>query len=233
MIRVCCILLICLTPPLQAAKIRRGPRLYDLHDSFRKNEIVHIRKIGEEAVRELDNYFPGLSRRVLRIRLTPFRARGRNGDLYRAGGTSGNIILIQNCRLLLQQHRLRKTLTHELTHAALDGLGGSRLPLWLEEGTALLFAGQKPFKNRIPAHIDSPRKLSGAIRNAVRRGGFTAWRKLKPLYARARTMTILLAGRGYRRFVRFLTSIKRGRPLRTALQQFYNTTTGELWRKSE
>lgn len=226
-------LILCCSAQLNAIRLRRGARRYHLHGAFSRAERALILHTGERATIQLSIHLPALRRAPLRLRFYPGKTAGGSTDLFKAGDTSGGLILIRNCRLLIRQKRLLETLLHELTHAGLNLLGRSRLPLWLEEGTALLMAGQKPFPERLPRSIRSTAQLSLAIRKAVRKGGFSAWKLLKPLYARARSLTVLLARQGYIKFFRFLRKVKQGTPLRRALHNHYETTPEELWSRSD
>jgi SpoIID/LytB domain protein len=74
-----------------------------------------------------------------------------------AAATAGRRIELQPLEVLKHRGVFATTLRHEFVHAALDALGHGRAPLWLEEGLAILVAGEGPQlartapRERIPA----------------------------------------------------------------------------------
>lgn len=74
-----------------------------------------------------------------------------------AAATAGHRIELQPLEVLRRRGVFATTLRHEFVHAALDALGHGRAPLWLEEGLAILVAGEGPQlarsapKDKIPA----------------------------------------------------------------------------------
>jgi hypothetical protein len=61
-----------------------------------------------------------------------------------AAATAGRRIELQPLEVLKRRGVFATTLRHEFVHAALDALGHGRAPLWLEEGLAILVAGEGP-----------------------------------------------------------------------------------------
>ena len=106
---------------------------------------------------------------------------------------------LQPLEVLRRRGVFATTLRHEFVHAALDALGHGRAPLWLEEGLAILVAGEGPQlartapREKIPAdelerELENPaspqrmRALYAAAYAEVsalirREGESTAWRR--------------------------------------------------------
>jgi SpoIID/LytB domain protein len=61
-----------------------------------------------------------------------------------AAATAGRRIELQPLEVLKRRGLFATTLRHEFVHAALDAIGHGRAPLWLEEGLAILVAGEGP-----------------------------------------------------------------------------------------
>jgi len=61
-----------------------------------------------------------------------------------AAATAGRRIELQPLEVLKRRGIFATTLRHEFVHAALDATGHGRAPLWLEEGLAILVAGEGP-----------------------------------------------------------------------------------------
>jgi len=61
-----------------------------------------------------------------------------------AAATAGRRIELQPLEVLRRRGLFATTLRHEFVHAALDAIGHGRAPLWLEEGLAILVAGEGP-----------------------------------------------------------------------------------------
>jgi stage II sporulation protein D len=61
-----------------------------------------------------------------------------------AAATAGRRIELQPLEVLKRRGAFATTLRHEFVHAALDALGHGHAPLWLEEGLAILVAGEGP-----------------------------------------------------------------------------------------
>lgn len=188
---------------------------------------------SRQARAALAPHFPLLAALPVTVHGWPARAPGAGGDLYNAGRSSGRTILIQNIRLLISQDRLRTVLLHEFTHLALATLGRGALPLWLEEGCALYYSGERiqplqPF----PTEVRSLAALSAALTRAAARGGFTGWQALEPLYGRALRITGFMA-RDQERFLPFLTDLKQGAPFAPALARRYGLTPEALWQRHE
>jgi len=67
---------------------------------------------------------------------------------WAAAATQGNRIELQPVGILKQRGVLFTTLRHELAHIAIDAISNKRAPRWLEEGFALLLAGEGPTISR-------------------------------------------------------------------------------------
>ena len=198
-----------------------------------RSEQALLADCSRQARAALAPHFPLLAALPVTVHAWPAQAPGADGDLYNAGRSSGRIILIQNIRLLIRQNRLRTVLLHEFSHLALATLGRSALPLWLEEGCALYYSGERiqplqPF----PAEIRSLTELSTALTRAAARGGFSGWQALEPLYGRALRITGFLA-RDQERFLPFLSDLKQGAPFAPTLARHYGLTATALWRRHE
>jgi hypothetical protein len=132
-------------------------------------------------------------------------------------------VYIQHVPLLITQGRLQETILHECVHAALAQAGHARLPLWLEEGAALYFAGQ--IIGRPPEGARRAKSivaLEALIQTLSAQNDEAAWLEIRAAHAQARRLVSIFIDRfGTAHFVNFLRVLKDGTHFTQALASYY------------
>ncbi len=99
----------------------------------------------ESAYRDLRSY--GLSLpRMVDVRCYPSTAeftRRSGGESFHLAIAIGERLHLQPLPVLLRNGGLARSLRHELTHVALAGAAARGLPRWLNEGMAMIVAGER------------------------------------------------------------------------------------------
>jgi len=141
-----------------------------------------------------------------------------------------HIIYVQHVPVLIDQGRLLQTMQHECVHAALALTGTARLPLWLEEGSAIYFSGQEllraPEGARTAGNLAA---LEANIRTLSAQNDQAAWEEIRASHAQARRVVERLVNRlGTAHFVNFLRVLKNGTPFAQALASYYALEAREI-----
>jgi len=185
------------------------------------------------AQARMGQIFPWLRARSMpRVRFFPAGAPEGSaspwvGGIYHA---NDHRIDIQHVPRLISQGRLEWTVQHEFVHAALALSGTARLPLWLEEGSAIYLSAQtldETDRSITPAR--SIAQLESGFRTHSISRNQSAWIHLKMYNRQARAIIAALVERnGIEHFTGFLRTLKNGTPFSQALASWYGLAPSEL-----
>jgi tetratricopeptide (TPR) repeat protein len=162
------------------------------------------------------------------LEYSPFRLR-ETADAYYIG-TEGRDYIV----MTMGGARAFEIAAHEYAHMALHS-AGLRLPPWLDEGLADVFASAAEEGGKAPGHVDALRRRPWLPIAELLRIGAAERERQTPeqgslFYAESWALTGMLAGAPeYRERLRsFVTALALGTPGEAALSTIYGKTPGQL-----